>query len=471
LRLSFKLLLAAPVLFLLYFYGLTRVGMLGPDEPRYASIGREMALTGDWITPRLWGTPWFEKPALLYWFVAAGHELGLPGELAPRVPVAVVSVAFLVLFFFRMLREFGERAAAYATAILGTSVGWLAYSHVTVTDLPLAATFSASMLLAMPWLRSGGRRGLIWSGVLLGLAILTKGLVPLVLALPLLWAGRRRWPDLTFMGIAAAAVAAPWYIACYLRNGQPFLDEFFWKHHFGRFISDELQHVQPFWYYVPVLLGLFFPWTPMLVTLRGLDWREPRRLLLIGWLVFGFLFFSASKNKLPGYILPLLPAAAALMGIQLAQREPRYLAGVCALLLVLMPVAAAVLPEAVAHGLSRASLDSVPWPALGFTAVAGLAIFALSARAPAAAFAATAGLAAASTVWVVFSTFPELDRVASARPWWREVSRGGSLPCVDDVHRSLRYGLFYYAGRELPSCSATRQRNHAILDRDPGDSR
>jgi hypothetical protein len=136
-----------------------------------------------------------------------------------------------------------------------------------------------------------------------------------------------------------------------------------------------------------------------------------------------------------------------------------------------MPVAAAVLPEAVAHGLSRASLDSVPWPALGFTAVAGLAIFALSARAPAAAFAATAGLAAASTVWVVFSTFPELDRVASARPWWREVSRGGSLPCVDDVHRSLRYGLFYYAGRELPSCSATRQRNHAILDRDPGDSR
>jgi 4-amino-4-deoxy-L-arabinose transferase-like glycosyltransferase len=471
LRLSFKLLPAAAVLFLLYFYGLTRVGILGPDEPRYASIGREMALSGDWITPRLWGAPWFEKPALLYWLVAAGHKLGLPGELAPRVPVAAVSAGFLVLFFFRMLREFGQRAAAYATAILGTSVGWLAYSHIAVTDLPLAATSSASMLLAMPWLRSGGRRGLIWSGVLLGLAVLAKGLVPLVLALPLVWIGRRRWPDLLFMGVAATAVAAPWYIGCYLRNGQPFLDEFFWKHHFGRFVTDELQHVQPFWYYLPVLLGFLFPWTPALAALRGLDWREPRRLLLIGWLSFGFLFFSASKNKLPGYILPLLPPAAALVGIQLAQREPKYLAGICALSLVFIPVAAAVLPEAVAHGLSRASLDSVSWPSIGLTLLGALGVFWMSGRVPGAGFAGAATLTGASVVWLVFSTFPQLDRVASARTLWQEMSRQGPVACVDDVQRSLRYGLFYYAGRELPACSATRQRNHAILDRDPGVSR
>ena len=83
-------------LFFLYFFGLTRTGLLGPDEPRYAAIGCAMASTGDWITPRLWGQPWFEKPALLYWMTAAGFKAGLGPDWAPRLPVALVSVAFLV---------------------------------------------------------------------------------------------------------------------------------------------------------------------------------------------------------------------------------------------------------------------------------------------------------------------------------------------------------------------------------------
>src|SRR5688572_29331390 len=101
LRLPYKLLLAAPVLLLLYFYGLAGVGMLGPDEPRYAAIGREMARTGDWVTPRLWGQAWFEKPALLYWLVGFGNLVGLDADLAPRLPIAVLSVGFLLFFFLR----------------------------------------------------------------------------------------------------------------------------------------------------------------------------------------------------------------------------------------------------------------------------------------------------------------------------------------------------------------------------------
>src|SRR5688500_18050329 len=135
------MLLAAPALLLLYFFGLAGVGMLGPDEPRYAAIGREMANTGDWITPRLWGEPWFEKPALLYWLVALGNLAGLSSDLAPRLPVALLSVSFLIFYFSRIRREFGETAAWYATGILATTAGWLAYSHVAVTDVPLAATF------------------------------------------------------------------------------------------------------------------------------------------------------------------------------------------------------------------------------------------------------------------------------------------------------------------------------------------
>src|ERR1700693_4693052 len=96
-------LLASP----LYFFRLSGTGLLGPDEPRYAAIGREMAHSGDWITPRLWGQPWFEKPALLYWMTGAAFRMGLGPDLAPRLPVAIMSVAFLAFFWWMLRREFG----------------------------------------------------------------------------------------------------------------------------------------------------------------------------------------------------------------------------------------------------------------------------------------------------------------------------------------------------------------------------
>ena len=459
-------------MFFLYFFGLTRVGLLGPDEPRYAAIGREMAVTGDWITPRLWGAEWFEKPALLYWLIAAGNLAGLGDDLAPRLPVAVVSVAFLVFYFSRLKREFGERAAWLSSAMLGTSVGWLAYSRVAVTDLPLAAAFSASLLAALPWVRSGGRRGLMLSGVFLGFAVLAKGLVPLVLMAPLAWVGRKRWLDLLLMGTAAFLVAAPWYLACYVRNGDAFIDTFFWRHHFSRFVSEELQHVQPWWYYLPVMAGLVFPWTGGLATLTGIDWREPRRLLLILCVAFGFTFLSASTNKLPGYLLPLLPALFALVGTRLAESSARWVPVSAAALLLIFPVAAALLPEAVAAGLSRASADSISLGAVAAFAGAAAIVFVLARRSFDRAFAAAVVATTAGVVTLIVGTFPELDRVASARPWWREITRTGDLPCIDEVHRNLRYGLHYYAGRELPACSGERRRvNHDILDRDTGVSR
>ena len=134
--------LAIPLLAILYFTGLSAAGMLGPDEPRYASIGREMARSGDWITPRLWGVAWFEKPALLYWMTGAAFRLGFNEDLAPRVPVALLSVLFLIFFQWILSREFGARAAWTATVVLGTSAAWLGYSFIGTTDLPMAAAFS-----------------------------------------------------------------------------------------------------------------------------------------------------------------------------------------------------------------------------------------------------------------------------------------------------------------------------------------
>src|SRR5215813_5396567 len=157
---------------------MSSTGLLGPDEPRYAAIGRAMAQSGDWITPRLWGDPWFEKPALLYWMTAAAFRVGLSADIAPRLPVAILSVGFLVFFYWIIARDFGCRAGALAILILATTGGWIGYSAVGVTDLPMAACFSAAMLLSLSWLRTGETGILPLASVLLGCAVLAKGLGP-----------------------------------------------------------------------------------------------------------------------------------------------------------------------------------------------------------------------------------------------------------------------------------------------------
>ena len=181
-----------------------------------------MARSGDWITPRLWGAPWFEKPALLYWLSGLGFRLGLNAELAPRMPGALIAVAFLAFYWWALRREFSCRAAWLATLILGSSGMWVAYSQNGVTDLPLAATFSAAMLLALPWVARRDTRQLPASAAMFGLAVLAKGLVPLVLAAPLLM-GRhvRDWLRWRVV-LPFFLVALPWYALCYWRNGWTF---------------------------------------------------------------------------------------------------------------------------------------------------------------------------------------------------------------------------------------------------------
>jgi 4-amino-4-deoxy-L-arabinose transferase-like glycosyltransferase len=446
------LLAGAAAIYFLYFFGLTRTGLLGPDEPRYAAIGKAMADTGDWITPRLWGEPWFEKPALLYWMTAAGFKAGLDPDLAPRLPVAIVSVAFLIYFFVVLRREFGDRAAWFATIILATSAGWLAFSHVAVTDLPMSAALAGAMLAVM----SG--RGRAFAGALLGAAVLAKGLVPLVLFLPALWFWRKRLRDLLVLLAVAFAVAAPWYVLVTLRNGAPFLEEFFWKHHFERFLTGALQHEQPIWFYVPILLAGFFPWSPLLLMLFERQiYKDARVTFLLGWLAWGFLFFSVSRNKLPGYLLPLFPAAAVLIGIALAQARSRTakmacLIAACAALLFLIPAIQDVLPQALVSGLARSGFLSLPatwiFPVVLVTLLCGFLEWRSHREWAIAVIALVTAVSVARLVWEVY---PALDRQASARTQWR--SNSDSITCVSNENRSLRYGLSYYAGRNLPDCN------------------
>ncbi len=467
---SLRFLAAIPLAFFLYFFGLTAAGLSGPDEPRYASIAREMTHSGDWITPRLWGEPWFEKPALLFWMEAAAFRLGLSDDLAPRLPIALASVAFLIFFYWVLRREFGDPAAAYATAILATSAAWLAFSHVGTTDLPMSAAFAAAMLLSLGWLERGDRRWLPVAAALLGVAVLAKGLVPLVLAVPLVWSGRRRLLDWFRPTVIAAfaVVALPWYVLCFLRNGRPFLETFFWQQQFARFATPERAHGQPFWYYAPVIVGALFPWIPALIPIaRRSLYTDTRHRFLLAWVLFGFLFFSASRNKLPGYILPLVPALAALAGITLADaKRSRWVLVTAASLLVLLGPIAAILPTALAAGISRSTLPPFHWTWL-LPALAAVAVWYLDRTGSrGAAVALLAAAITAGTVGIELRVLPEVDRAASARPLWNAVAPIRDHVCVAQLHRSLRYSLNYYSVTPLPDCH--QQPREIEITQDPG---
>ena len=441
----------ACALYFLYFFGLTRVGMLGPDEPRYAAIGREMAQSGDWITPRLWGHPWFEKPALLYWMTAGAFKAGFGLDLAPRLPVALASVAFLAYFFIILRREFGDPAAFLATTILATSAGWLAFSHVAVTDLPMSAAFGAAMLCVMR-----GKSAPV-AGVFLGLAVLAKGLLPLALFLPAFWFWRNRLKDLAILFAVATLVAAPWYVLVTARNGMPFIDEFFWKQHFARYLTAALQHSQPFWFFVPVLLAGLFPWTPLLpFAFSKRLYEDARAVFLLAWFAWGFVFVSGARNKLPGYLLPVLPAAATLMGIAIAEIRTAswkilLALAACAYLLWFIPAIANMLPQGLLKGVTHATF-AVPsiWT---LPVVIGIILVLMLERAGQrqTGFSAIALGVTLAVGWMVWRTYPELDRQVSPRVEWS--THSGSMDCIPKANRSWRYGLDYYAGRELPDCN------------------
>jgi 4-amino-4-deoxy-L-arabinose transferase-like glycosyltransferase len=433
----------------IYLFGLGSAGFLGPDEPRYASIGREMARSGDWVTPRLNGSPWFEKPPLLYWTTAAANRLGLQDEWAARLPVALMSLAFLAFFHRGLRREFSPTVAFSATAILGGSAGWWTASFAAIPDLPMSAALAGAMLIGL--FDAQSKKGWL-AGALLGLAILAKGFVPLALFAPV-WLVARAKRLTTVAG--AAVVAAPWYLLCLWRNGSAFWNDFFWKQHVGRLLSaQELQHGQPFWYYFPILLVGLFPWTPLAALLaRGRTYRDPRLRFLSLWTLAAFLFFSIVPNKLPFYVLPLLPATAIILAAALEQaRASEWWLAACLALFVMLPSIAYWLPDAFLSGVTKAHWAFYP---RGLIAVVFAGAVWLLARRGLKRQTIFAGaiLVALGGGYLKRTALPLLDQRASVRAFW--MAHQASNVCIDSasVSRAAQYGLNYYAGRELPDCS------------------
>ena len=268
-RIGWAVLIVA-TLYVCYFSHLGAIGFVGPDEPRYAWIARDMAETGDWVTPRLYGKPWFEKPPLFYWGAALSFKLFGVSEAAARLPSAISALLATLALAWLALRLYGAETARWLLLLLPTTVGMIGFSHAAATDMPFSGMLTIAMVCAAvvlgltrnenspilprtPWL------ALILFGFFLGLAVLAKGPAAIILCggAVFFWAlFTKRWRD-AFRLFHLAAIAAfcltalPWYILCARRNPD-FFRIFIIEHNFKRFFTPEFQHIQPLWFYIPV---------------------------------------------------------------------------------------------------------------------------------------------------------------------------------------------------------------------------
>jgi 4-amino-4-deoxy-L-arabinose transferase-like glycosyltransferase len=338
--------LVLATLYVCYFSNLGAIGFVGPDEPRYAWIARGMAETGDWVTPRLYGKPWFEKPPLFYWGAALSFKLFGVNEAAARLPSAISALLATLALAWLALGLYGAETARWLLLLLPTTVGMIGFSHAAATDMPFSAMLTVAMVCAAvalgltrnentpilprtPWL------ALLFFGFFLGLAVLAKGPAAIILSggAVFFWAlFAKRWRDAFRLchpvAIASFCLTAlPWYILCARRNPD-FFRVFIIEHNFKRFLTPEFQHIQPFWFYVPIMLLAVLPWTSMLTGLahdlrRQLEvgcWRKSPGLFFACWIAFTFVFFSASNSKLPGYVLPAIPPLGLLLSQSVSLR-------------------------------------------------------------------------------------------------------------------------------------------------------
>jgi 4-amino-4-deoxy-L-arabinose transferase-like glycosyltransferase len=360
-----------------YFFGLT-IPLVGPDEPRYSQIAREMFERGDFVTPKLGGFDWFEKPALLYWLQIAAYKIFGVTEFAARFGSALFGLGTILCLWILgknvsvsgnaekshfLFSIFHFPFSNWLALIAASSIGLIAFSRGASFDIILTFPITASLVAFFIFDQSKEKSfstfhfPLFTFYFFIGVALLAKGLIGIVFPLAIVafyyllsW----RLPSKTFVfslfwgTLLSLIVAAAWYVPMYQANGWKFVDEFFIQHHFERFTSDKYQHHQPFYFFFLVLPLMTLPWLPFFLAaiwnfvkiqssrfriqdsrLRIQDSRftiqdsrttihDSTKLSTLdsrlstfafAWLFVPLVFFSFSGSKLPGYILPALPAA------------------------------------------------------------------------------------------------------------------------------------------------------------------
>src|ERR1700722_12007085 len=479
----------------LFFYGLGAFGLLGADEPRYAQVAREMLNRSDWVTPTLQGKPWLEKPVLYYWqAMLSFRALGVSGAAA-RVPAAF-DAALLAAAIYFFLKRFRPGTELDGTLITASCAGIIGFAHAAATDMPLAASFSVALLAWYGWYQSRQKIYLAAFYIFLALGTLAKGPVAPALSAVILFlfiAVKRDWRavagTLWITGIALyLVVMLPWYVAVQMRNPE-FFRVFILEHNLARFSQDVYHHRQPFWFYLPVFLLATMPWTIVLIfavceRVRRLwvsseeqgkaatefsdSLPEPSAgnslsdnswgLFLLIWMLVPILFFSASQSKLPGYILPALPAAALLVTGWVAKRRSEaqrlslsFAAAhgfFCGVLIFAAFSAASV---ALNH---RLLLGTGTYIAVAIAGVISLSISAalLGRSGPRLLSRVTVFAVVISVGAVLRLAAPVIDATQSARPLAIRIQAFSHEPipvALYHVNRSQEYGLEFYLNRPV----------------------
>ena len=347
-----------------YLYGLGAVPLVGPDEPRYAQVAREMLARHDLITPTLGGLPWFEKPPLLYWMMMASYRVFGVSEFSARLGPAVCGLLTALFVYWiaasassPIVREASvqieqqprNELSRYSALAFLSSLGVIAFARAASFDIVITMTLTGAFACFFGWQVSyrtrSGSDGITANPsparitpllpafyFFIGLSLLAKGLVGIVIPFGVIacyFLLRREWPQRKFVlslfwGMPLAlAVAGVWYGPMLARHGWTFVDQFIIQHHFARFATNKYHHPAPFYFYLPVLALLALPWTGQLLaafnSARRWNWRgdaplDHLRVFALAWVVMPVVFFSLSGSKLTAYILPVMPAVALLSG-------------------------------------------------------------------------------------------------------------------------------------------------------------
>lgn len=302
-------------------FQLGNVPLLDPDEPVYAQTAIEMLVNNDFISPRIYGDFWYDKPPMYYWLVAGMMKLFGQGEMAARLPSAIFAIITVLSIYFIGKSIVSKRAALFGALILATSFEFFYLGKAAVTDVTLTCFFSMALLSYQK-----EKYSLMYA--FMGLAVLTKGPIGVVLPgfiilLHLLVTGQvKKVLQLNLGGGLAILllISAPWYFVMYQLHGMDFINTFLGFHNITRFLSPEHSSGTIWYYYIPVLIIGFFPWSIYLVQAvkTGVENRSSKEgntlLLLVCWAMSVFVFFSMSQTKLISYILPMYPAIALLVG-------------------------------------------------------------------------------------------------------------------------------------------------------------
>jgi len=324
---SLLLLVFLPALLL---YPTLSFHLLEPDEGRYAQIPREMLSRGDWVVPHLQSQPYLDKPPLLYWLVMLSYSVGGVSEAAARLVPALAVHGTILAVYLLGRRSLGERSAFWGALLLSVAPGFVGMARILTMDGLLTFWVTLALFATFEAIRERFRASWWYLAALAaGLGVLTKGPIPLLLLVPPVWLHRRLtghrvaigWRHMTrFLGVVTL-VNLPWYAAIYLRE-PVFLRHFFWEHNVLRFMQP-FDHLQPVWYYLPILLGGLLPGSLLLYAfarhlMSGDADRVATRTPELGfWLLAGLwcvLFFSLSGCKLPGYVLPAFPCLCLALG-------------------------------------------------------------------------------------------------------------------------------------------------------------